>query len=149
MSTADIETEDIFPNDNRLTLKEQERVTSYIAEKVQTNAYPTYLSTLHEYEPVFWYHLKSFGISYVDAINPEALYKEGNYFFIQYPKDSTRSMDKSFTLVEKKTFGVLVVYTLEPKVENICAVRQSPESYSTLEQTTQIQELKTWNDLLK
>ncbi|MFZ2187730.1 MAG: glycosyltransferase family 39 protein [Candidatus Moraniibacteriota bacterium] len=141
------ETEDIFPNDKRLTLKEALAVTEYMLARQQENHYPIYLNTYHEYEPLFWYHLTKRGMSYSDKIDFDSLYAEGNYFLIQYPTDGTRGIEKAFDIIDEKRFGILTVYTLVPDDGKIRTLRQNPENRKQLEQTLQIQELKTWNDL--
>jgi len=141
--------EDVFPNDQRLTLKEQLAITDYIALEQSLNHYPVYINTLHEYEPIFWYHLAKKGISYSDDINPDFLYVQGNYFLIKYRGGSgLKGVEDAFTITEKKDFGVLAVYTLIPKQSNIKVERQSSDTMTALEQTTQINELKTWKSLL-
>lgn len=142
------EREDIFPNDERLTQREQLAIADYIVEKQALNYYPVYINTLHEYEPVFWYHLTKKGVSYSDAIDNTSLYTQGNYFLIKYRNGGLKGIEDTFIITEKKDFGVLSVYTLIPKQENIKMERQSPDTTTELEQTTQIQELKTWNDVL-
>lgn len=143
------ETEDVFPNDKRLTLQESLAITDYLLGKQQENGYPIYIDTYHEYEPTFWYLLEKHGVSYFNNIDFDALYQEGNYFLIQYPRDGKAGIEKVFTLTEKKDFGVLTVYTLSPQPENIQTLRQAPEDRTALEQTRQIQALKTWNDVLR
>ncbi len=145
-----IETEDIFPNNNRLTLQEQLTITDYLLEKQASNAYPIYFDAIHEYEPVFWYHLMRQGVSYAGNIDEHHLYKEGNYFRIQYStKGVGRILRESFSVIDEKGFGVLTVYTLRPKRSNITAIRQNPKDYESLEQTRQIQALTTWKTFFK
>lgn len=147
-STITVGIEDVFPSNRRLTLKEQLEITNYVLEKQKQNGYPVYLSTIHEYNPVFWYHLSKQGVSYLGGINNNHLYAEGNYFLINYHNKGVQRIQSAFSISEKKNFGILTVYTLIPKRERVRAERQSPESKEVLEQTTQIQELKTWKDLL-
>ena len=148
--TSVVETEDIFPNNARLTLKEQLAITDYLFEKQAGNSYPIYFDAIHEYEPVFWYHLSKKGISYSNRINEHHLYAEGNYFHIQYSKMGIgRKLRESFIIVDKKDFGVLTVYTLHPKQANITSQRQGPEDKQFLEQTTQIEALTTWKTIFK
>lgn len=141
------EREDVFPNNSRLTQKEQIEITQYMLEKQKSNHYPIYLDTFHEYESVFWYHLSKHNVSYLSGIDYKYLYAEGNYFVIKYPQDGTQKAQAVFSLLDKKNFGALTVYTFTPKQEHIKAQRQDPNNGKQLEQTMQIQELKTWNDL--
>lgn len=142
-----VETEDIFPNDKRLTLREQLTVTEYMLSIQKKNGFPIYLSTYHEYQPAFWYHLSRLGVPYFDKIDFNSLYAQGNYFLIQYPNDGTRGTERAFDIFEKKTFGALSVYTLTPDDGKIKILRQSSNRKEQLDQTIQIQELKTWNDV--
>lgn len=149
-NTSLVETEDIFPNNKRLTLREQLAITDYLFEKQSRNHYPVYFDAIHEYEPVFWYHLSRKGVFYSNRINENHLYAEGNYLRIQYSTEGIgRKLRESFTVSDKKDFGVLTVYTLRPKEHNITSLRQAPEEKKFLEQTLQIQALTTWKTLLK
>ncbi len=150
LHASNVETEDIFPNNNRLTLQEELAITDYLAEKQQSSAEPIYLKAIHEYEPVFWYHLSKRNISYSRPIDENHLYAEGNYYLITFSGEGMGKVySNAFTATETKTFGVLTVYTLQPKPENIKALRQDPRTNTALEQTTQIQGLATWKTLLK
>ncbi len=142
-----VETEDIFPDDSRLTLKEQLAITDAMLAKARMNGDPIYLNALHEYEPIFWYHLEKNGVHYADSIHDDALYAHGNYFLIKFNGNGTRSAEAVFDITEKKSFGALVLYTLAPKPENIVADRQDPTDRHDLEQTKQILDLATWNDV--
>jgi len=142
------ETEDIFPNDKRLTLQEQLVIIDYLVSKQTGNHYPIYISTYHEYDPMFWYHLNRRGIAYFDSISYDTLYAEGNYFLIQYPTDGTRGIEKAFNIIEEKKFGTLTVYTLTPDDGKIRILPAEVQKREKSEQTIQIQQLKTWNSLL-
>lgn len=142
------ETEDIFPNDKRLTLQEQLAITDYLVSKQAMNHYPIYISTYHEYDPIFWYHLNKRGIPYFDSISYDTLYAEGNYFLIQYPTDGTRGTEKAFNIVEEKKFSTLTVYTLAPDDGKIRVLPAGVRNREKSEQTVQIQQLKTWKSLL-
>lgn len=144
-----IEREDIFPNDNRLTQEEQLDIVEFLASIRRENGYPIYLATFSDYEPAFWYHLERKGISFSEKIDGNHLYRKGNYFLIQYPKDGTRIIEKDFTIIDKKKFDVLVVYTLIPKENNIKEEKQLPENKKKSLQTIQIQALTTWKTFLE
>lgn len=147
---SSIETEDIFPNNNRLTLGEQLEITDYLHEQQSRNSYPIYLSAIHEYEPVFWYHLAKKDVSYSGALDEKHLYTEGNYFLIRFTGEGMgRALSESFTISQKKDFGILTVYTLIPKSKEIGSQRQTRGEKEKLEQTTQIEALTTWKTLLK
>ncbi len=147
---SSIETEDIFPNNNRLTLGEQLTITDYLLEQQSRNSFPIYLSAIHEYEPVFWYHLAKKGVSYSGALDEKHLYTEGNYFLIRFTGEGMgRALSESFTISQKKDFGILTVYTLIPKPEEIRAQNQDARNKEVLEQTAQIEALTTWKTLLK
>ena len=148
-SRTEVETEDIFPNNKRLTLSEQLAITDYLVEKQQQNGYPIYFDAIHEYEPVFWYHLNRRGVSYHSNIDESFLYDNGNYFRIKFSESGSvgQAFRDSFDVSDEKDFGILTVYTLEPKSEKIKALKQDPTTKQSLEQTEQIQALRTWNDL--
>lgn len=144
---ATIEREDIFPNPNRLTLKEQQDVAKYIQSQAQKNNYPVYLSTYGEYEPIFWYHLNKLGISYMDNFDENNIHAKGNYFLIKYFNVGTREINNDFEIADKKKFEVLTVYTLKPRATSIRDEMQTPNDRKQLTQTKQINELITWKDL--
>lgn len=144
-----VETEDIFPDDSRLTLKEQLAITDVMLTAARTNGNRTYLNALHEYEPIFWYHLEKNGIHYTDNVHDDTLYEYGNYFLIKFNGNGTRSAEEAFTITDRKPFGALVLYTLAPKPEHIVADRQDPTDHHDLEQTKQILDLATWNDIFR
>jgi hypothetical protein len=145
-----VETEDIFPNNNRLTLQEQLTITDYLLKQQSRNSYPIYLSAIHEYEPVFWYHLEKKGVSYSGALDEKHLYAEGNYFLIRFRGEGMgRALSESFTISQKKNFGILTVYTLIPKPKEIRSQRQTRGEKKKLEQTIQIETLTTWKTFFK
>jgi len=145
--TTSVEREDIFPNNKRLTLAEQDAITTYIKNSTPNKTIPVYINTFHEYEPVFWYHLNKQGIVYTDTIDENNLYEQGYYFLIKYRDGGARGIDH-FTLEATQDFGVLRVYTLRPKSEYIRALKQDTSKPKLLEQTVQIQELQTWRKIL-
>jgi len=145
--TTSVEREDIFPNNKRLTLAEQEMITTSIKNNTPNKTLPVYINTFHEYEPVFWYHLNKQGIVYTDTIDENNLYEQGYYFLIKYRDGGTRGIDH-FTVETTQDFGVLRVYTLRPKSEYIRAMRQDTSKSKLLKQITQIQALKTWRTYL-
>lgn len=145
-----VETEDIFPNNNRLTLREQLTITDYLLKQQSRNSYPIYLSAIHEYEPVFWYHLEKKGVSYSGALDEKHLYTEGNYFLIRFTGEGMgRALSESFTISQQKNFGILTVYTLIPKPKEIKSQRQTAGEKEKLEQTIQIETLTTWKTFFK
>jgi hypothetical protein len=144
-----VETEDIFPNNNRLTLGEQLAITDYLLEQKKDNGFPIHLDTLHEYEPVFWYHLAKKGVFYPGRIDENRLSAEGNYFLIRPSGNGLgRAFSGSFTVSDEKNFGVLRVYTLSPRPEKIAPQSELPGEKTPLEQTTQIDALTTWKTFL-
>ena len=145
-----VEKEDIFPNNYRITQKQQLLITDYIASKFKQNNYPVYIKTIHEYEPTFWYYLGRKGIYYYGQIKHASIYKQGNYFLISYTAESKKELDKyndKFNVSEEKQFGILNVFSLEPKIEFITSERQSDSDKETPIQVQQINQLLTWKKL--
>lgn len=123
-----IETEDVFPNMGRITLNQQIAVINYIETKYRQNNYPIYIKSESEYEPAFWYHLKSRGISNYDKIKNDAVYAEGNYFLILrstlIKEKNLEKYNAKFIFNESKKFGSITVYYLTPKSEFITGIIQ-------------------------
>ena len=142
---AEVAREDVFPNTNRLTLKEQLAITNYIKSIAVINNYPVFISTYGEYEPIFWYHLSRLGINYTDKFDAKNATSKGNYFLIKYFNIGTREINNEFEIMNKKNFGVLTVYTLKPLSTMQNSQSSSPKK---LLQTIQIEELIKWKDLL-
>ncbi|MBP7060732.1 MAG: glycosyltransferase family 39 protein [Candidatus Moranbacteria bacterium] len=140
-----VETEDIFPDNSRLTLDEQQHITDHLLATAQTNGYPIFISALHEYEPVFWYHLAKHGIPYGGEISDGASYAEGNFFSIKFTTSKIPTAS-GLTIIDQKNFGVLTVYTFAPDPQ-APLVRMSEAERPLSEQTRQIQELTTWHDV--
>jgi 4-amino-4-deoxy-L-arabinose transferase-like glycosyltransferase len=146
--------EDIFPYSARITLDEQYAVVRYIELKYQENKYPVYLRSLPELEAVFWYHLEKDGILYYDNVfRSEYFYREGNYFLISAAKGKNSSLGpvfeppRSTEIEEKKDFGSLVVYKLQPKEEFMKETRQDESKKALLIEEQQVSSLITWKKL--
>lgn len=136
-------TEDVFPNTNRLTMTQQLEVTSYIQSIYAKNHFPVYLQSLHEYEPVFWYHLEKLGVRYYAPIENNHVYFEGNYFNI-YPSNQKKSPGHAFSLAEQKVFGSITVDHWLPKGDFITENRQDENTKKISAQTRDISAIYTW-----
>jgi 4-amino-4-deoxy-L-arabinose transferase-like glycosyltransferase len=148
------EVEDVFPNSARITLDEQYNVVGYIESKYRENGYPVYLKSMSELEAVFWYHLEKDKIYYHnDFFESNYFYKEGNYFLISAAKGKTSSLGPVFQLPssaeieEKRDFGSLVVYKLQPKEQFIKETRQDELRKSVLQEEKHASSLITWKKL--
>ncbi len=143
-----LETEDVFPNTNRLTLKQQLEIVDYIQSKYEKNHYPVYLKTLHEYAPAFWYHLRKRGIDYYAPINSQLIYQKGNYFMI-YQSIKKKKPGKHFRLQARKVFGSLTVDYWKPKKNVAKALRQKRSQKEITNQMQKISEVYTWKKAFK
>jgi 4-amino-4-deoxy-L-arabinose transferase-like glycosyltransferase len=148
------EVEDVFPNSARITLDEQYNVIRYIESKYKENGYPVYLRSMSELEAVFWYHLEKDNIYYHDDVFKTGyFYKEGNYFLISAAKGKLSSSGPVFQLPnlteieEKKDFGSLIIYKLQPKEEFIKEIRQEESKKALLIEERQVSSLITWKKL--
>ncbi len=138
-----LETEDVFPNTNRLTLIQQTEIVAYIQSVYEENHYPVYLQTLHEYEPVFWYHLEKFGITYWAPIENNHPYRQGNYFNI-YLSGKEKAPGHAFVLADRKQFGSLTVDRWTPKEGAITKDFQPKNTQEIPDQTQKISNVYTW-----
>jgi hypothetical protein len=129
-----VDTEDIFPNTNRITLKQQQKIVDAIVAKAQSSHKQVYLKSESEYEPSLWLLLNQQHIDFQDIItSDDPLYKQGMYAFIfrtasPLTKDM-KSYTQRFTVDEEVSFGTLTLQFLNPKPEFIT---------NTPQQTTQI-----------
>jgi len=141
-----VETEDVFPNTARVTLGQQNKITDYIYSKYNENKYPVYLIAKHEYEPIFWYHLEKREVFFRQIVKKTTIYKNGNYFLITFPNEDISKYSLRFDITEKKEFGALDVYFLEPKTEAIVPEQQKyPLKKSA--QKKEIDKVMTWEKI--
>lgn len=148
----DLETEDIFPDKPRLTLDVQMAITEYMETEYQKNGFPIYFrSDISEYIPVFRYHLDASQTPWLGTLSPDSAYTEGNYFLITSSLGNTdKKMARyaeTYTLSQKKTFGSLVIFRLEPKPSIIIALRQPVGQKEISAQEEKIGQMRVWNNL--
>lgn len=140
-----IETEDVFPNTNRSTLQQQLAIVDYIQSKYTQNGYPIYIKgNRDEFTTTFWYHLSQLGIQYYGKPS-KSIVLQGNYFIInETTSDSKKynSISDSYSMVEKKDFGSLVLYYYTPKTELIDPLQKNQLGIS--DQQAKISEQYTW-----
>ncbi|MDD2766924.1 MAG: glycosyltransferase family 39 protein [Candidatus Moranbacteria bacterium] len=139
-----VQTEDIFPKTERVTLEQQYAIVDYMESVQKENGYPIYLQAKHEYEPIFWYHLEKRGIFFQKKIQAIALYREGNYFSIKFSTNDQLNFDQRFELVEERFFGALTVFRFTPRDESVTRVRQNESERETTVQEKQISQIVTW-----
>lgn len=152
---ARFETEDVFPDNSRITLQQELMILDYMAEKYEKNGFPVYLKSIHELDPVFWYFLDKKNIpydyfSYDPDINKD-IYQKGNYFLIssdlsKKAKD-TKMLGSSFDIVENKNFGSLYILYLSPKTQSATLDAQDLSKKQPSEQAVQISQILTWKKL--
>jgi hypothetical protein len=119
-----IKTDYILKEKNRMTLQQMEEIVDFMEQKHKENNFPIFLDGQAEFKRAFWERIDFRGINR-DPIPKDLkpLYREGNYFVIlrtqsdsdEYLKNFLKGMD----LVEKKTFGTLIIFHLKPKEEFI------------------------------
>jgi 4-amino-4-deoxy-L-arabinose transferase-like glycosyltransferase len=146
------QTEDIFPDNTRVTLDQQLSIVNFIESKYKENKYPVYIKTIHEYEPVYWYYLEKRGIGYYDALSSDSAYEQGNYFYIEQEillnkKKNLSDLFSTYDIVQEKNFGILTVFYLKPKPEIISAPKQNPIDKKIPIEEFQISQLLTWKKL--
>ncbi|MEI8343317.1 MAG: glycosyltransferase family 39 protein [Candidatus Moraniibacteriota bacterium] len=145
---------DVFPNNKRVTLEQEQLVANYMASKHSSNQYPVYFFSDHEYAPSLWYLLSQQGIQYFDEffISPEkeAAYAKANYFLIyrtnQISQKDVSNFSDNFSIIEKKKFGSLTAFYLAPKNGKDNLAKQTP---TITTQQQQILGLMTWNKLAR
>jgi len=152
---ARFETEDVFPDNSRITLQQELMILGYMAEKYEDNGFPVYLKSIHELDPVFWYFFDKKNIPYdyfsYDPDIDKNIYRKGNYFLIssslsKKAKD-TKMLGTAFDIAENKNFGSLYVLYLSPKPEFITSEAQDLSKKQPSEQAVQISQILTWKKL--
>lgn len=145
--TGDLETEDVFPNVARITLKQEVDIASYISDIARSNGWPIFIASVSEYKPVFWYFLKKDGLKYYGEMSDEKTYRKANYFAIKEAGANPRINFDAYELVEKKSFGSIVVYRLSAKQPLIAPDAPDLASSILSDEEKKISELLTWNKL--
>jgi len=145
-SNQDTTADDIFPNTNRITLKEQELLADYIEAKYKENNYPVYVKIQSEYEPSIWVLLEQRGIHYYDELNNESLFTEGNYFNIKFATAGS-DIGSKFSLLEAKNFGTLTAYYINPLPQFATVGRQAEYDRKKSEEAKIDSKLLTWKNL--
>ncbi len=152
-SDQDVETEDVFPDNSRLTYYQETAIANYIYSKYEKNHYPVYLQVTHKYYEALWYQLKLKGVPYFDkgqGESPFVVYAEGNYFIIADPTKNdpfAAKRDYRFSTVGSQDFGSLIVYYLQPKSQFVNKLIQKHQGKSL--QARQISKLMTWKKLFE
>lgn len=151
IKSNEVETEDVFPNNYRITLEQQNKIMNYIKSKYDNNGYPIYIKSESEYEPAFWYHLEKSGIKLYDNLNESAIYKEGNYFLIlrtaQKNQQILLNYEKNFILLDQINFGTLFVQNIIPGEDKITAIRQDFSNIRRSFQPIKSPYILTWGDV--
>jgi len=143
-----LETGDIFPNSNRITLAQQIQIVDYIQAQSELNHFQVYLSSKSEYEPAFWALLDQRSIHYRDTIGEKTLFANANYFDIR-ASSASEKIDPKFSVLATAEFGILKVYMLTPKIEFLVGTSQ-PESTPKLTAEMQtVSQLLTWKKLFQ
>lgn len=151
--SVDAETEDIFPNTNRVTFEEETNIANYIESKQKENGYPVYIYLDHKYEMALWYFLEKDGTDYYGKMNPRRIYAEGNYFIIYKTSAGDPAELKAdtpyFDIVERKNFGLLSVYQLSPRPDSgKLSLRQEASQKEIPDEISNINQLYTWKKAL-
>lgn len=130
LTTTVVEKEDIFPNTDRITLKQQEEVVQYIAERARATSEPLYLKSESEYEPSLWLLLEKRGIVFSGpTLSTDLVYEKGFYVMVSRSASSlTKEMKwykEKFLVTEEIPFGSLTVSILHPKAEYVTQTKQA------------------------
>ncbi|HPN96134.1 MAG TPA: glycosyltransferase family 39 protein [Candidatus Moranbacteria bacterium] len=129
-----IETDKILKERTRVTLEQQYLIIDYIVDFYEKNKYPVYLNSDPQFRRSFVFHLKNKSIPNDDwrnAVIGGKVYAEGNYFLV-YPTLSSwtgdvQKYENNYRLIDKKEFGTLTVFHLEPLPGAINSQRQEFE----------------------
>lgn len=141
-----IDTGDVFPCTNRITLEEQEAIADYIKSKSAENDYPVYVKVASEYAPSFWYLLEKRGVHYFNDFNKKISYAQSNYFSINYSTDEIGNIN-NFREKESTIFGKLKVRHIEPIA---ATYERQPESEKIMRYDLRVMsQLLTWKKLFQ
>lgn len=120
--TTLVDTEDVFPDTNRIILKQQQKIVDVIATKANSSHRQVYLKSESEYEPSLWLLLNKQQVNFQSVItNADPIYSQGLYVFV-FRTASPLAKDmqlykQRFTLDEEISFGTLTLQFLNPKQE--------------------------------
>lgn len=151
LSSKDIvvETEDIFPHTQRITLEQQQRIVDFITARVKVSDVPLYLKSESEYEPSLWTLLRKNGIDFQGGTSSSSpLYEQGMYVFI-YRTASPLTKDMTlyktnFSVNEEVSFGALTLQILKPKPEFIIGTQQTDkQSYPSVQSALKLPRFKS------
>lgn len=137
--TVRVGKEDIFPDMNRITLEQQEKIADFIADKAQESDAPVYLKSESEYEPSLWLLLQKNNVAFSGpTLSTDDIYEQGLYFFVFRSASpltkEMRSYAEKFSVSEEVPFGALTLSILHPKPEFITQKMQNEKkAYQKME----------------
>lgn len=140
--------EDIFPDTNRMTLEQQEKITDFIAEKARGKNLPVYLKSESEYEPSLWMLLQRNHIAFSGpTLSTDDIYEKGLYFFVfRSASPLTKEMRlylEKFSVSEEVPFGALTLSILDPKPASITQkIQNEKKTYQKMEDALNIPRLE-------
>ncbi|MDD2766397.1 MAG: glycosyltransferase family 39 protein [Candidatus Moranbacteria bacterium] len=147
----EVETEDVFPNYYRTPFFIHQKITDYIEQKVPNKDAKIFISSESEYEPTYWIFLQGKGYDYLNKFDKKQLSRDGEYFSIQMSTDKKKN-DLSqfidlFDVMEIKSFGIMNVIYLKPKINILYSIDSKIEAQKTRQAET-IRNMHSWKDLL-
>lgn len=147
-----IKSDRILKEGNRVTLEQQLAISDYMADFYRQNGEIIYLTSEPFYRRSILYHIGRQGVPYED-LRGAKVYRQGNYFVAYVTNGSTdKKVSKylnNFDIAEKKVFGTMTVFRLNPKESSIVAEKQEikPKKKSQKAKTPGVPERYTWNEI--
>lgn len=130
----------------RVTLEQQKAIVSYVVAKNKINALPIYVKSESQYDRAIKFLLSRSAAAAGD-FNVDEFYRPGNYFLIWRTDSDLENKNAKylpmFDIREKKSFGTLTVYYLQPKIN---FVRNLPEKKESAKPNSKVPRRYTWKE---
>jgi len=121
----------ILKQKTRITLEQQKQIVDYLESFYQKNNYPVFYKGQNEFHRAFAYLLDKRRIPR-DGISKSKICRQGNYFLIvraQSNPENYSSYMNYFNVLEKKSFGTLIILRLRPKENAITCEKSNQEEF--------------------
>jgi 4-amino-4-deoxy-L-arabinose transferase-like glycosyltransferase len=118
----------ILKEKTRVTLAQQEEVIEYMKSVRQENGHPIYMYSDPQYRRAIRFLMDRQGLPNDSFGTRSDVYANGNYFLVYRSvsnhDDRLRKYADAYVVREKRAFGTLTVFRLDPKPEAVTALAQ-------------------------
>lgn len=153
-SRVETKSDRILKEKNRVTLEQQLAIADWMESFHRENGAIIYLNSEPFYRRSILYHIGRRGIPYED-LRGAKVYRKGNYFTAYVTNSSTdKKVGKylnNFDVAEKREFGTMTVFKLNPKETSIVAEEQTikPQKKKKKSHTPGVPDRYTWSEIFE